>query len=239
MNSRSVLCGFIAAALLSSHAYPQGSGSSRLGQPGPARPAQPAPTYRQPYVAPARPQPTPEEFYQALWRHLVRPDGPYTSWPPLPGKEGLRKGQSPHGAFVRLYANATAQADPKALPPGSILVLEDYSADQKSRAGINILYRVRGYDPRNGDWYWMKYNENGTVMRAAPAAGGQPLAGRVQACIDCHRMAGGNDLVFSNDVTDTRPRLADVRPRLDRRRGPPGLGRAAETLRRRGGPGRL
>ena len=35
-------------------------------------------------------------------------------------KAGLRKGASPHGAFVRLYANGVAAADPKSLPYGSI-----------------------------------------------------------------------------------------------------------------------
>jgi hypothetical protein len=147
----------------------------------------------------ARP-PTPEEFAQSLWRFLIRPQSPYVKWPPLrPDQAGFRKGQSPHGDFVRSYANPVAVADTANLPPGSILVLEDYAADQKTRTGINILYRVKGYDPANGDWYWMKYNQNGTVVRTAPEEGSKPIAGRVMSCIECHRKAGGNDLVFSND----------------------------------------
>jgi hypothetical protein len=207
-----VLSGLVVVLAPGSPAAAQGSGSSRLGQPGYGQPPpsyrQPTPTYRQPYPTSVQPQPsvvrppTPEEFYQALWRYLVRPQAPYTAWPPLSGKEGLRKGQASHGDFIRLYVNATAHADPTALPPGSVLVLEDYVADQKTRTGINILYRVKGYDPRNGDWYWMKYNEDGTVVRTAQAEGNKPLAGRVMGCIDCHRKAGGNDLVFSNDPVE-------------------------------------
>jgi hypothetical protein len=207
-----VLSGLVVVLAPDSPASAQGSGSSRLGQPGyrqaPPSYPQPAPTYRQPYPTNVQPQPsvvrppTPEEFYQALWRYLVRPQAPYTAWPPFPGKEGLRQGQSPHGDFVRLYANTAALADPKALPPGSILVLEAYAADQKTRTGINILYRVKGYDPKNNDWYWMKYNEDGTVVRTAPAEGNKPMAGRVTGCIECHRQAGGNDLVFSNDPVE-------------------------------------
>jgi hypothetical protein len=186
-----------------SSASAQGSGSSRLGQPGSRQPAQP---YRQPYAAPRQPAPTvvrpptPEEFYQNLWRYLVRPQSPYVQWSPLRSEQaGFRKGQSPHGEFIRTYNNPVAISDPANLPPGSILVLEDYTADRKTRTGINILYRVKGYDPANHDWYWMKYHENGTVVRTAPQQGSKPVAGRVAACIDCHRKAGGNDLVFSND----------------------------------------
>jgi hypothetical protein len=200
---------------LDSPAVAQGSGSSRLNQPPPAnsaRPApanaQPAPTYVQPQPRVARPQ-TPEEFQEALWRYLAGSQSPYTHWAPLPDKAGLRKGASPHGAFVRLYANGVAAADPKGLPYGSIVVLEDYTADQKARTGINILYRVKGYDPKNGDWYWMKYNENGSVVRTSPQEGGQPIAGRALACIECHRKAGGNDFVFSNDPAAGQPAPGD------------------------------
>ena len=222
-----VLTGLILACALDSPAAAQGSGSSRLSPPTYRPSPTAAPSYRQPYPTspqpplyrqpyPISPQPppvvvrppTPEEFSQSLWRFLVRPQAPYTSWPALPGKDGLRPGESPHGPPVRLYANATATADPKGLPPGSVLVLEDYAADRKTRTGINILYRVQGYDPRNGDWYWLKYNEDGTIVRTAPADGAKAIAGRVQTCIDCHRKAGG-DLVFSNDpavgTTKTEP----------------------------------
>ena len=201
--------------VLNSPAAAQGSGSSRLNQPPPASSGRPAPAYSQPAPAYVQPQPrvarpqTPEEFQQRRRRYLVRPQTPYTHWTPLPDKAGLRKGASPHGAFVRLYANGVAVADPKGLPYGSILVLEDYAEDQKTRTGINILYRVRGYDPKNGDWYWMKYNEDGTVVRTSPEEGSRPIAGRVLGCIECHRKAAGNDFVFSNDPAEEPPAQGD------------------------------
>jgi hypothetical protein len=210
-----VASGLVLAGPAGNPAAAQGSGSSRLNQPAPARPApnygQPQPGYVQPAPASTQPQPAParaltaEEFYQSLWRYMVREKSPYTRWPSLPGKAGPRKAESPHGPIVRTYANAVAAADPKGLPYGSILVLEDFAADQKTRTGINILYRVKGYDPRNGDWYWMKYLENGTVVRTPADQGGKPVAGRVVACIDCHRKAGGNDFVVSNDEAVAPP----------------------------------
>jgi hypothetical protein len=199
--------------VLDSPAAAQGSGSSRLNQPPPARSNRPAPAYPPPaptYVPPrVAPPQTPEVFQQALWRYLIRPQSPYTHWSPLPDKAGLRKGASPHGAFVRLYANGVAAVDPKGLPYGSILVLEDYTEDQRSRTGINILYRVKGYDPKNGDWYWMKSNENGTVVRTSAEEGSRPIAGRALGCIECHRKAAGNDFVFSNDPAEVPPAPGD------------------------------
>ncbi len=202
-----VTLGLALAASPDTPAVAQGSGSSRLNQPapGPSPPppgsAPAAPAYTQPQ--PARPRAaTAEEFSRSLWRYLVREESPYTRWPSPPGKANPRRAESPHGPFVRTYANAVAAADLKDLPYGSILVLEDYTEDQKQRTGVEVLYRVKGYDPKNGNWYWMKYLENGTVVRTSPDQGGRPIAGRVMTCIDCHRKAGGNDAVFSNDAAE-------------------------------------
>jgi hypothetical protein len=201
-----VMPGLIFMSLSGTRAEAQGSGSSRINQPAPARPApypaQPGPTYAQPQPIQARAA-TPEEFHVSLWRHLVREKAPYTRWASPPGKEGLRKAERPHGPLVRTYANAVAVADLKNLPPGSILILEDYAEGQKERTGIEVLYRVKGYDPKDGDWYWMKFREDGTVVRTPPDQGGRPIAGRVTSCIDCHRKAGGGDFAFSNDAAGT------------------------------------
>jgi hypothetical protein len=81
-----------------------------------------------------------------------------------------------------------------------------------------------GYDPTNGDWYRMKYNEDGTVVRAAPQEGNRPIAGRVMTCIDCPRKAGGNDLVFSNDlaVEETEKKAGETRKAEEKPHPPEG-----------------
>lgn len=206
--------------LLGLTAWGQGSGSTRITPPQPAPPAravmpptpapayrQPAPADRQPAPAVLQPQPAPavarpqtaEEYQRSLWRFLVRPQAPYTTWPAPAGKAGFRKVEGPHGPLARTYANSAAAGDPRALPYDAILVLEDYAGDRKTRTGINVMYRVRGFDPAHNDWYWMKLNEDGTVARTPAAEGNAPIAGRVAACIACHQKAGGNDLTFAND----------------------------------------
>jgi len=212
-----ILPAFALSLLLGSTASAQGSGSTRINQPRPAPPPRaatppaPAPAYRQPAPAIMQPQPAPtparpqtnEEFQRTLWRFIVRERSPYTAWPAPPGKEGFREVEGPHGPLARIYANPAAVASPKALPYDAILVLEDYAADRKTRTGIDVMYRVKGFDPAHNDWYWMKSNENGTVARTPAAEGNAPIAGRVAACIACHQKAGGNDLTFSNDPAAT------------------------------------
>ena len=58
--------------------------------------------------------------------------------------------------------------------------------------------REDGYDPENGDWFWVKYKPDGSLHTNAK---GMKLAGKVakgmdKGCIFCHQSASGNDLVF-------------------------------------------
>lgn len=165
---------------LASAALPQGSGGSRLEPPRATRPQ------------------TPEEFYASFWSHLVRREAPYNTWAVLSKREAPPRKDSPHGVSTT-YANKVAAGDSKTLPYGSILVREDYDSQGK-RTGINVMYRVKGADPPHNDWYWLHYLENGTVARTSPAEGNRAMAGKIASCIECHRKAAGNDLVFANDA---------------------------------------
>lgn len=164
--------------LAQSAAMPQGSGSSRSD---PARAT--------------RPQ-TPEEFYDTFWRYLVKKDAAYNTWKVLEHEPPKDDSDNPHGRVSRTYANEIASKDPANLPLGSILVREDYD-DKRKRQSVSILYRVKDYDKEHGNWYYLRFNENGTVARAEDK---KALAGKVTSCIECHAKAGGKDYVFSNDA---------------------------------------
>ena len=49
------------------------------------------------------------------------------------------------------------------------------------------MYKIKGYNPSAGDWFWAKYNPDGTVA----------AQGRVKACIDCHSAKKDNDYIFT------------------------------------------
>lgn len=139
-----------------------------------------------------------EPFEVRFWNYLQQAN--YKNWAPGPGQSGdYYEGQSPHGAFLKMYLNRTAIADPTTLPHKSIVIKENYGPDKKTLMAVTVMYRSKGYDAEHNDWYWVKYNPDGTVAQAPPEMGSMRLAGKVNGCIKCHGEAGGNDFAFVND----------------------------------------
>lgn len=131
------------------------------------------------------PSPDPLE----LWTYISRTN-PYTQWRYWPGYEDKSPGLSPHGALLELYANDTAMraagGDMGTMPYGSILVKENYARDGETLLSITPMYKVRGYNPGAGDWFWAEYGPDGKVR----------AAGRVQSCIQCHS-ASKRDFLYT------------------------------------------
>lgn len=103
---------------------------------------------------------------------------------------GIQKGASPHGKFVATYINDIAHENQTAPPNGSILVKENYRSDDPSTLdSYTVMKRIAGYDPDNDDWFWARYQKDGSVTHS----------GRVEMCIGCHFDARGDEFVFLND----------------------------------------
>ena len=137
-------------------------------------------------------------FETRFWNYLG--EAQYTNWAPSPGQsDGFQKGGSPHGAFVKMYLNRTAAGNPKKPPYGSIIVKENYGPMKKKLMAVTVMYRVKGYNPKGGDWYWVKYMPNGTVAAMKTPKGRMRLAGKLKGCIECHSGSAGDDYTFFND----------------------------------------
>lgn len=125
-----------------------------------------------------------------FWTYITETH-PYKGWDMWPGYEGMYPGQSPHGAYLKLYANSialkAAREGKTVMPDGAILVKENYAKDKHTLAAITPMYRVKGYNPEGGDWFWAKYGPEGEVM----------AAGKVKGCIDCHRAVKSQDWRFT------------------------------------------
>lgn len=133
-------------------------------------------------------------FEARFWSWLQRVH--YTNWAPAPGQDGgFYPGESPHGAFLKMYLNRAAAARPHELPHGSVIVKENYGEDGQTLMAVTVMYRAKGYDAKNKDWYWVKYNPDGSVAMKDDMR----LAGQVKGCIECHSGADGNDFAFFND----------------------------------------
>ncbi len=116
---------------------------------------------------------------KAFWTYITQ-DNPYTAWAQIPGREGLHPGNSPHGAFLKVFVNDVAlkamKAGEKTLPQGAILVKENYGKDQKTLMAVTPMYKVKGFDSQANDWWWAKLGPKGEDL----------ASGKVEGCIKCH-----------------------------------------------------
>lgn len=119
----------------------------------------------------------------------IMQDSPYTKWELFPGTKRMYKGTEPHGALLTTYVNSVAMNSIKkkeGYAEGSIIVKENYSPDKKL-AALTVMYKVKGYSPEDGDWFWLRSAPDGKVG----------TAGKVDGCIKCHAKAKATDYVFS------------------------------------------
>lgn len=135
-----------------------------------------------------------EDFPKRLWSYLEKVEY-RENYSPYPGTEDkFYEGQAPHGALLKVYVNRYVAQDPSD-PPAKAIIVKDNLNDQKELQAITVMYRVEGFDPDNNNWYWVKYLPGGEVAQN----GGEPVAGKVQSCIECHGSAKGGDYIFTND----------------------------------------
>lgn len=127
----------------------------------------------------------------ALYAHITKSD-PYRSWQFWPGKGKLYKGTEPHGALLTTYINRTAFESVRqktVMADASIIVKENYTHDAKFTA-LSVMYKIRGYHPSKGDWFWVQYSPEGNVE----------ASGRVEACIACHEKRKDHDYLYSGSL---------------------------------------
>ena len=153
---------------------------------------------RQQYAPAQQNAPVQQPFEVKFWNYLK--SAQYKNWAPSPGTDGTASdGESPHGAKLKMYLNRVAVSNPKELPHGSIIVKENYGPDAKTLMAITAMYRSKGFDQKNYDWYWVKFMPDGTVARTPTNMGSMPIKGKFKSCIECHGGADGGDFSFLND----------------------------------------
>lgn len=125
---------------------------------------------------------------QALYTYITK-TSPYTQWSLWPGKGKLYKGTEPHGVLLTTYVNDTAAqaaGKQKTMPNDSIIVKENYTPDNKLNA-LTVMYKVKGFNPEGGNWFWAKYAPDGAVQ----------ASGKVEGCIGCHAKNKAGDYIMT------------------------------------------
>jgi len=130
-------------------------------------------------------------------------------WAGWPIKSDVYKGMQPHGMVLRMYYGVV-QVDGTSY---HVVVKDNYGGEGATVETVSerpgkylmavtvMVQREAGYDPENGDWFWVKFNADGTLAKNDK---GMMLAGRVakgmpKGCIACHSGAGEDDFLFFND----------------------------------------
>ncbi|HCZ11246.1 MAG TPA: hypothetical protein DHV16_03080 [Nitrospiraceae bacterium] len=135
--------------------------------------------------------PEPGPNAEKLNEYIIKYD-PYRAWELWPDKGRLYKGAAPHGALLTTFVNNAGYFSikkKKGMADGSIIAKENYTADKKFVA-LSVMYKIKGYNPAGGDWFWVKYAPDGKVE----------AAGKVKGCIDCHAKMKDNDYIFTGKV---------------------------------------
>lgn len=116
---------------------------------------------------------------------------PYRTWNLWPGKKRLYQAKEPLGLVTTFVNSAAYHSIMKnsAMTDGSIIVTENYSADKKFLA-LFVMYKIKGYNPEAGDWFWVKYLPDGKAE----------ISGKVKMCIDCHAKKRDTDYLFTGGV---------------------------------------
>ena len=72
-------------------------------------------------------------------------------------------GPEPHGAFLTTYVNDAALksigAKKGKFLDGAIIAQDNFSKDKKLKF-ISVMYKVKGYNAKDGDWFWAQYKPN-------------------------------------------------------------------------------
>jgi hypothetical protein len=125
-------------------------------------------------------------------RQYIVGQEPYKTWQLWPGKGKMYEGTEPHGAILTTYVNDIAHRSikkMKGMENNAIIVKENYTPEKKL-AAVTVMYKVKGYNPEGGDWFWVKYDPVFNIQKE----------GKVEGCLGCHGNASNNDYVFTGEV---------------------------------------
>lgn len=132
--------------------------------------------------------PKPEAEAKAVWKYITDTH-PFEKWPFWPDHQGTYNSKGPHGPKHKIYVNQLAlDSKKRPLQNGSMVVKYNLSPADEVKA-VTIMYKVKGYNPAVGDWFWAQYSPTGEVQEA----------GKPEKCIACHLDKAENDYILVHE----------------------------------------
>jgi hypothetical protein len=122
-----------------------------------------------------------------IYKYITALD-PYAKWGLWPGTKRMSKARAPLGLVNTFVSENAAYSIRKGrtMIDSSFIVTENYNDDGKF-TDLFVMYKIKGYNPSAGDWFWAQYGPRGDVVSS----------GKVQTCIDCHTKQKENDYIFT------------------------------------------
>ena len=129
------------------------------------------------------PEPNPDK----LWTYITQTSA-YDTWDFWADHMDLQPGAAPHGPYHKVYVNKRG-LDSLSAPVhyGTLIVKENYGDEMgKDLKAVTVMYKVKGYNPEAGDWFWVKYTSGGVAEKF----------GKPEGCINCHASLADNDYIM-------------------------------------------
>lgn len=140
----------------------------------------------------------------AIWDYVTRQNY-RQNFSLIPGKNQLYQGIAPHSFLLTVYVNQIAREaiDKKSgsMPAGSIVIKDAHGPTGDFQNAL-LMYKIPGFDPPNGDWYWSTRRNTGAVGTSGSIAG----------CYNCHTRSAANDQLFlATPVAPPAPNAPAIR----------------------------
>ncbi|MCI5122378.1 MAG: hypothetical protein D3908_14550 [Candidatus Electrothrix sp. AUS4] len=120
-------------------------------------------------------QEMPKPEVEEVWKYITE-ENPFTEWSFWPDHQGTHESKAPHAPKHKIYVNQQAlDSEKPPLQDRAMVVKYNLSPADEVKA-ITVMYKVKGYNPVAGDWFWAQYSPEGEVQEA----------GKPESCIVCH-----------------------------------------------------
>lgn len=126
-----------------------------------------------------------------LWKHITV-ESPYTRWGFWDDYQGLQKGGVPHAPQHRVFVNTQGITSKRVPADNGTIIVKENIDDNDTLIALTVMYKIVGYNPAGGDWFWAKYSTAGKIERA----------GKMKGCLGCHNSVKENDYIFHHEFSD-------------------------------------
>ena len=147
----------------------------------------------------------PQPEAEAIWKYISQ-ENPFTEWRYWGDHQGTHASNASFAPKHKLYTNKQA-FDSKSTPLQNESMVITYLMDPSDKPeAIAVMYKVKGYNPAAGDWFWAKYSLTGEVQDS----------GKIQRCIACHtKRAADNDYIITHKFGTSTTSSLKEKPSLD------------------------